>query len=53
MERLRAFLQAADLVKYAALHPTPEIVSQAVDTARRYVETDTEVRAAAGEASHV
>ena len=38
--RLRAFLQAADLVKYAAFRPEPSAVTQAVNTARRYVETD-------------
>jgi len=37
---LRDFLEAADLVKFAAHRPTGEAVANATDTARRYVETD-------------
>jgi hypothetical protein len=38
--RLRAFLQAADMVKYAAYRPERPAVDQAVTTARNYIETD-------------
>jgi hypothetical protein len=44
VERLRAFLRAADLVKYAAQRPEPAAVDQAVATARSYVETDAQER---------
>jgi hypothetical protein len=37
---LRAFLEAADLVKFAAHHPDSETVARAVSTARGYLETD-------------
>jgi hypothetical protein len=40
LDRLRAFLEAADLVKFAAYHPEPGAVSQAADTARDYIEHD-------------
>jgi hypothetical protein len=49
--RLRKFLQAADLVKYAAFRPERGTVTQAVDTARSYVETDASEED--GEAPHV
>lgn len=45
--RLRAFLQAADLVKYAAYRPDKESVDQSLATARTYVETDADERPAA------
>lgn len=38
--RLRSFVEAADLVKYAAFQPDGPVVTQAVDTARTYIETD-------------
>jgi hypothetical protein len=38
--RLRAFLEAADLVKYAAFRPERPVVDRALETARQYVETD-------------
>jgi signal transduction histidine kinase len=38
--RLRAFMQAADLVKYAADHPDQPAIDQALGTARTYIETD-------------
>lgn len=38
--RLKAFLEAADLVKYAAYRPPPEVVQRATGTAKDYVETD-------------
>lgn len=38
--RLKAFLEAADLVKFAAYHPDQESIRRATDTARGYVETD-------------
>ncbi len=40
VSRLRAFLSAADLVKYAAFRPDPATVEQATSTARTYIETD-------------
>jgi hypothetical protein len=40
LDRLRSFLQAADLVKFAAYNPDGADVDHAVDTARDYVETD-------------
>ena len=38
--KLRAFLQTADLVKFAEYRPEPAVVDRAVGTARDYVETD-------------
>jgi len=38
--RLREFLQAADLVKYAGVRPEPASVDGAISTARNYIETD-------------
>lgn len=40
LERLRAFLEAADLVKYAARRPDPADVDRALDTARTYISAD-------------
>ncbi len=40
VNRLRLFLGAADLVKYAAFHPERSTVEQATATARNYIETD-------------
>ena len=40
--RLRHFMQAADMVKYAAYRPDQPMVDQAVATAQTYVETDSE-----------
>ena len=40
--RLRAFLEAADLVKFAAYHPQAPAVDNSVRTARQYIETDSE-----------
>lgn len=40
LEKLQAFLTAADFVKYANYHPAPDAVPQALETARHYVETD-------------
>jgi hypothetical protein len=40
VNRLRAFLQAADMVKYAAYRPDRPTVDQALATARNYIETD-------------
>ncbi|MDD5483397.1 MAG: hypothetical protein PHP98_07080 [Kiritimatiellae bacterium] len=42
--KLRAFLQTADLVKFAAYRPGREIIGQTVSTARDYIETDAPVR---------
>ena len=42
VERLKAFLQAADLVKFAAYRPDRPAVDDAVRTARVYIETDSE-----------
>jgi hypothetical protein len=41
VRRLKAFLEAADLVKFAAHRPDSAAVTRAVGTAREYVETDT------------
>ncbi len=38
--RLKAFLQTADLVKFAAFRPDPAAVDRTVATARDYLETD-------------
>jgi len=40
LERLKAFLEAADLVKFAAHKPTPQTVANSVATAREYIESD-------------
>jgi hypothetical protein len=40
LARLRAFLEAADLVKFAAHRPAPESVRQATGTAKVYIQTD-------------
>jgi hypothetical protein len=40
LERLRAFLEAADLVKYAARRPDPADVDRALETARTYISAD-------------
>lgn len=41
VRRLKAFLEAADLVKFAAHRPESGAVARAIGTAREYVETDT------------
>ena len=38
--KLRSFLEAADLVKFAAYHPNQDVIAAATGTAREYVETD-------------
>jgi hypothetical protein len=40
VRRLRAFLQAADLVKYAAQHPDAQGIAESTQTARDYIEHD-------------
>lgn len=50
VNRLRAFLQAADLVKYAAFQPEKPVVDQALDSAKNYVETDAAGVVPSGEA---
>ena len=40
VRQLRAFLNAADLVKYAAFRPDRQTVDGAITTARTYIETD-------------
>lgn len=40
VRRLREFMQAADLVKYAGAQPVPASVQAATSTARNYIETD-------------
>jgi hypothetical protein len=42
VKKLEVFLQAADLVKFAAYHPEPEAIGRATGTARNYIETDAE-----------
>ena len=48
VKRLRTFMQAADLVKYAAYRPDRPAIEQSLATARTYVETDAD-EGAAGE----
>jgi hypothetical protein len=40
LDRLRAFMQASDLVKYAAQEPDDMAIEHALHTARHYIETD-------------
>lgn len=40
VRKLQSFLEAADLVKFAAYHPAPDAIDRAAGTAREYVETD-------------
>jgi hypothetical protein len=40
INRLKAFLEAADLVKFAAYHPETDVITGATETARSYVVTD-------------
>ncbi len=40
LRALKAFLETADLVKFAAYRPEPGVAEQALDTARNYIETD-------------
>lgn len=49
VRRLRSFLQAADLVKYAAYHPQSTAVEQSLATARDYIVTDAEEPVTSGE----
>lgn len=42
--KLKAFLQTADLVKFATYHPDPAAVDGTVATARDYIETDEQER---------
>ena len=45
--RLRAFLESADLVKFAGVDATPRMADDAVSTARGYIESDSAAQAAA------
>lgn len=45
--KLQAFLESADLVKYAAFQPSGDVIDQATCTARDYIESDAEQAAAA------
>lgn len=49
VRKLRDFLQAADLVKFAQYRPDRQNVTLATDTARSYVETDAEEAPASGD----
>ncbi|MEI6515688.1 MAG: hypothetical protein WCO77_06910 [bacterium] len=40
VKKLREFMRAADLVKYAGIHPDRPTVDSALATARTYIETD-------------
>ncbi len=40
LQRLRAFLESADLVKFAGQTATPQSAAAAVDTAKAYLDTD-------------
>jgi hypothetical protein len=44
IDKLRTFLQAADLVKFARFEPAPEAIERATGTAREYIETDASTR---------
>jgi len=46
VEKLRTFLEAADLVKFAAHRPETDAAERATATAREYVETDSTVSGA-------
>lgn len=50
ISRLRAFLQAADLVKYAAYNPDAEGIGKATETATDYIEHDDAATPQEGEA---
>jgi len=50
VEKLKAFLQAADLVKFAAHRPKEDEITRATGTAREYIETDAAGAAEAAEA---
>jgi hypothetical protein len=41
VRKLRAFLEAADLVKFAAHRPSESAIGKSTDTARQYIEKDT------------
>lgn len=43
VHRLREFMQAADLVKYAGFKPESSSVASATSTARNYIETDSDI----------
>ena len=43
--KLKGFLEAADLVKFAAYRPPPDAIDGATNTARQYVEADAEAEA--------
>lgn len=43
VRRLREFMQAADLVKYAGVKPDSASVEAATSTARNYIETDSQI----------
>ena len=47
VKRLRSFLEAADLVKFAAYHPDNANIDGAVDTAKDYITTDADQTEAA------
>lgn len=49
--RLRAFLESADLVKFAGADATPRMADDAVGTARGYIESDSAAQAAAQSAA--
>jgi len=40
LKKLKAFLEAADLVKFAAYRPDQDAISNSTETARGYIETD-------------
>ncbi len=51
IDRLRAFLQAADLVKYAAYTPDDDAIGTATRTATDYIERDAAALQPTGEAT--
>ncbi|MGI6496195.1 MAG: hypothetical protein ACOX5G_08925 [Kiritimatiellia bacterium] len=45
LARLRAFLESADLVKFAGVSASPRMAAEAIDTAKTYVERDAAIQA--------
>lgn len=45
--KLKAFLQTADLVKFAVYRPEPTVIDNTLATARNYIDTDVKAKSAA------
>ncbi len=50
--RLKAFLESADFVKFAAYHPSRESIDNIIFTAKDYIEKDTDVQPAVQPQEH-